>query len=198
MAVPRQDVVVWWPTPPEHAQRRSDEPIGSPGDDGSGIPARPSHGAYALGMEYVLDGGSNAGIFYAEYLKPSFDAGYWDDADREPDYTDGSWIAPKEFGLVVLGADYAAQFRANATWPLKLGRIQVDNTSRVTGYHSYPIPIGGFYNLNGSQSAACPPASAVQSRGYELAFSSATQDPTPLTAVYEGTQVRFGDRALSG
>jgi hypothetical protein len=90
-------------------------------DDGSGVPERPSLGAYALGMEYVLDGGQNAGIFYVEYLKPSFDAGYWDDREEPPDNTDGSWIKPDEFGLVVLGADYSAQFRANSWFGFTVG-----------------------------------------------------------------------------
>jgi hypothetical protein len=89
--------------------------------EGSGVPERPPASAYALGLEYVLDAGQNAGIFYAEYLKPNFDAGYWDDREEPPDYADGNYIVPKDFGLVVLGADYAAQFRFNSWFGLNVG-----------------------------------------------------------------------------
>ncbi len=68
---------------------------------------RPKVSAYALGVEYVLSNGNDDGIFYLEWIKPTMDAGLWDDRE-EPKIDDGSWIQPEGFGLVALGMNYSA------------------------------------------------------------------------------------------
>jgi hypothetical protein len=40
------------------------------------------------------------------------------------------------------------------------GRIQYD----IGGIHTYPIPVPGFFNLNGSMASACPPGMTVPGR----------------------------------
>lgn len=82
--------------------------------DGAGdtIPERPSISAYTLGLEFVVKNDQANGIFYVEYLAPQFDAGYFDDADREPEEGDGSWIEARKFGLVLIGANYGYELHA--------------------------------------------------------------------------------------
>lgn len=76
-------------------------------------PARPDINAYTLGLEFVVKEKSANGIFYVEYLNPLIEAGYWDDADRgSPEPDDGSWVAPQNFAVITLGADYAYELHA--------------------------------------------------------------------------------------
>lgn len=76
-------------------------------------PTRPDISAYALGLEFVVKEKSANGIFYVEYMNPMIEAGYWDDADRgSPDPDDGSWVEPKNFALITIGANYAYELRA--------------------------------------------------------------------------------------
>lgn len=167
-------------------------------DDGSGIPARPSLGAYALGMEYVLDAGSNAGIFYAEYLKPNFDAGYWDDADREPDYTDGSWIAPKEFGLVVLGADYAAQFRANSWFGFTVGAgmgVGIVTGELVEWQPGEPEGVVDGDNVDATCGREDPAYLRATSLGCKDDGALAIPGAIPFIDVNVGPKFYFGDKA---
>lgn len=76
------------------------------------VPERPTVSAYTLGLEFVLKNDQANGIFYVEYLAPRMEPGYWDDADREPDTGDGSWIEPQKFGVVLIGANYGYELHA--------------------------------------------------------------------------------------
>ncbi len=82
-------------------------------DDDGVYPERPEIAAYALGLEFVVKEKSANGIFYIEYMNPMIEAGYWDDADRgSPDPDDGSWVEPKNFALITIGANYAYELHA--------------------------------------------------------------------------------------
>jgi hypothetical protein len=48
-----------------------------------------------------------------------------------------------------------------AAFTLPLGRVQAVMTSSLTGFHSYPIPLPGFFNLNGTAAVACPAAAVA-------------------------------------
>lgn len=77
------------------------------------FPSRPDVSGYTIGLEFIVKEKSANGIFYVEFFKPLIDDGYWDDMDRNPDYTDGSWIKFDDFSFVVIGADYAYELHAN-------------------------------------------------------------------------------------
>jgi hypothetical protein len=84
-------------------------------DDDANVPDRPHVSAYSLGIEFVVRDDKANGIFYVEYLNPLIEAGYWDDREGsgDEDHLDGSWIEPDKFGLVLIGANYAYEIRAN-------------------------------------------------------------------------------------
>ena len=80
------------------------------GDDG--LPARPKVAGYSLGLEWVIKNEQANGIFYVEYLGSAIKDGYWDDVESPDDFTDGTYVKTENFGLVVLGADYAFELHA--------------------------------------------------------------------------------------
>lgn len=82
-------------------------------DDGGEFPERPHISAYSLGIEFVIRDEKANGIFYVEYLNPLMEGGYWDDVESPPDHFDGSWMEPNKFGLVMIGANYAYEIKAN-------------------------------------------------------------------------------------
>lgn len=88
---------------------------------GEAVIDRPKIQAYSLGLDFVVRDRQANGIFYAEYLSSMIKPGYWDDRDNPPDYLDGSWIEPEHFGLVMLGADYAYEIRANNWFSVMVG-----------------------------------------------------------------------------
>ena len=81
-------------------------------DAGANPLARPSIRAYAVGGEWVIDKAPATWIFYAEFVGNAMDEGYWDDVESSPaDHSDGVWIDPDNFGMVVLGANYGHGIR---------------------------------------------------------------------------------------
>ena len=58
------------------------------------------------------------------------------------------------------------QTKVSTSLPTRVGRFMLDygTDSSNYGLSYYPIPISGFYNLNGSQNSACPPAMIVPGR----------------------------------
>jgi hypothetical protein len=85
------------------------------------IPDRPHVGAYILGGEFVIKDDRANGIFYAEWIKPTLEPGYWDDREEPPDDGDGSFVRPEGFGLVAIGADYAYEIKANSWFSFLVG-----------------------------------------------------------------------------
>lgn len=91
---------------------------------GDTIPDRPNVAAYAMGLEFVAKDDKANGIFYAEYISSLIKEGYWDDvedANDPPDDADGSYIRPDKFGLIVVGADYARDIKANPWFSVLIG-----------------------------------------------------------------------------
>jgi len=65
---------------------------------------RPSVGANAVALEYILKPDQANWTFYIEYMGSDVEDGYWDDyEDGDPDHTDGDWISVDGFGAVVFG-----------------------------------------------------------------------------------------------
>ena len=85
------------------------------------VPARPRIEAYSLGLDFVVRDKQANGIFYAEYVSSLIKPGYWDDRDNPPDDADGSWIEPEMFGLVLIGANYAYEIKANNWFSVMVG-----------------------------------------------------------------------------
>lgn len=88
---------------------------------GEDVIDRPKIEAYSLGLDFVVRDKQANGIFYAEYLSSLIKPGYWDDRDNPPDYADGSWIEPEMFGLVLIGANYAYEIKANNWFSVMVG-----------------------------------------------------------------------------
>lgn len=82
---------------------------------------RPKVQAYSLGLEFVVRNDQANGIFYVDYLSSLLKPGYWDDIDNPPDYTDGEYIKPETFGMVMIGADYAYELHATNWFSVLFG-----------------------------------------------------------------------------
>lgn len=85
------------------------------------IPDRPHISAYSLGIEFVIKDEKANGIFYVEYLNPMIKDGYWDDIEQTPDHLDGSWMELDKLGLVLIGANYAYELKANKWFSFLFG-----------------------------------------------------------------------------
>jgi hypothetical protein len=92
-------------------------------DAGAEAPARPHVSAYSLGIEFVVRDDKANGIFYVEYLNPLIEPGYWDDREGtgDEDHQDGSWLEPDKFGMVLIGANYAYELKANEWFSFLFG-----------------------------------------------------------------------------
>ncbi len=76
-------------------------------DSGANPLPRPKVRAFAVGAEWVIDKAPDNWIFYGEWIGTAMEAGYWDDVESSPaDHSDGVWLEPDGFGIVVLGANY--------------------------------------------------------------------------------------------
>src|ERR1041384_6763404 len=72
--------------------------------------ARPKIRAYAVGGEWVIDKAPATWIFYGEWVGNAMDPCSGDDGESPPTaHSDGVWIEPDGFGMVVLGANYGHQ-----------------------------------------------------------------------------------------
>ncbi len=84
-------------------------------DDNPELPPRPHVAATGVGIDYRIGKGVNAGVFYVEWLKALVTEGYFDDREDPPDFYDGDYIVPVNFGAVNLGAVYEANFQVVET-----------------------------------------------------------------------------------
>jgi hypothetical protein len=83
-------------------------------DPGANPFPRPRARMYAFGVEYVLKPKPMNWIFYYEYVGSGIKEGYWDDAEEPPDHDDGDWLRPSNFGMHVVGANYAYELDATS------------------------------------------------------------------------------------
>ena len=68
---------------------------------------RPKLRMYTFGVEYVLKPRPMNWVFYYEYIGNGIKEGYWDDVEQPADHDDGDWLKPSNFGLHVVGFNYA-------------------------------------------------------------------------------------------
>ena len=76
-------------------------------DEGANPFQRPNLRMYSFGLEYVVKPQPANLIVYYEYIGNGIDEGYWDDRESPPDHDDGDWLKPSNFGLHVIGFNYA-------------------------------------------------------------------------------------------
>lgn len=159
---------------------------------------RPSIGAYALGLEFVIKDKQANGIFYAEYISSLMKEGYWDDRDNPPVYTDGSYIVPESFGLVAVGADYGYELHATNWLSFLFGAglgVGIKTGELVEWESGEPE---GTPNPDNTDQA-CGPTAAAYERATELgcADDGPVRVPpvVPIVDVNVGIRFNFSDRA---
>jgi hypothetical protein len=92
MSVPRSILDTWY--------RDEDDP------EWAYVEGRPKIAGTTAGLEYVVKGNNQNGLFYVEYTDSAMKDGYWDDPDES--YIDGDYLRPsKGLGLIGVGANYA-------------------------------------------------------------------------------------------
>lgn len=85
-------------------------------EEGANPLPRPKARGYIVGLEYVIKPRPHEAkvypnwTFYAEYMGHAMDEGYWDDREDNDTHDDGDWIRPDGFGLMIAGANAAAEF----------------------------------------------------------------------------------------
>lgn len=173
-------------------------------DDGEGLYPRPQAMAYAAGLEYVIKKDSANGIFYFEYAGSLMDEGYWDDREREgsEDHGDGDYIVPDNFGLLVLGADYAYEIHAD-TWLSFLigsGLGVAVRTGNLQVWHPGWDADGDPSCTSGDPSLLTDPENAPAYERYEAGCGddgSLEEVPTvlPMVDINVGVRFNFSDRA---
>jgi hypothetical protein len=157
---------------------------------------RPSVSAYTLGIEYIVKDKQANGIFYVEYLVPMIDAGYWDDLDEPPDETDGSWLEPDKFGLVLIGANYGYELHATNWLSFMFGAgIGVGiKTGQLNEWQ--PGEPEGTENMNNTD-PDCGPTEPAYERATHCADDGTINVPPaiPYLDVNIGPRFNISDRA---
>ncbi|RME23502.1 MAG: hypothetical protein D6798_13395 [Deltaproteobacteria bacterium] len=76
-------------------------------DPGANPYKRPSIRGWGFGVEVVLDHDGPNTMFWAEYIHPTIQEGYWDDVDDAfVDHEDGEWLKPDGLGAAAFGVTY--------------------------------------------------------------------------------------------
>jgi hypothetical protein len=156
-------------------------------EEDANIPDRPSVRAYVLGGEFVVKDRQANGIFYAEWIKPTLQEGYWDDREEPPDDGDGSYVRPDGFGLVAIGANYGYEIRANEWFSFlvgaglgvgfRVGELQEWRPGDTEG-------MCGYLQTAYERAGSCEPDQIVEVPG-----------AIPIIDVNVGPKFNFGDRA---
>lgn len=168
-------------------------------DDDPLIPDRPHVSAYSLGIEFVIKDEKANGIFYVEYLNPLIEAGYWDDKEEPPDNGDGSWMEPDNLGLVMIGANYAYEIKANSWFSFLFGAgiggaIKIGNMNEWQPGEDATDPNGTNNNVDGDCGGAGTPAHV---RKESCANDGVIETPPvlPYLDVNIGPRFSISDRA---
>ncbi|MDP2305353.1 MAG: hypothetical protein Q8P18_04935 [Pseudomonadota bacterium] len=169
-------------------------------EEGDLLPDRPHVSAYALGIEFVIKDEKANGIFYVEYLNPLIEAGYWDDKEEPPDHDDGSWMEPDQLGLVMIGANYAYEIKANNWFSFLFGAgiggaIKIGNMNEWQPGEDPADPEGNNNNVDG----ACGPAPTTAYQRQEMGCANdgiiETPPVLPYLDVNIGPRFSISDRA---
>lgn len=110
---------------------------------GEDHPPRPDVRAFATGLEFVVKKDNANGIFYLEYLGNLTEAGYWDDQEDPPSYTDGDYLELNGVAIFSLGANYG--FEADMTRWLSLlvgGGVGLGYRTGTFDNWDEPVPNG--------------------------------------------------------
>ena len=77
------------------------------GSEDPSLPDRPSLGGNTYGLSYTFQRDRTGLTAYAGWLRSNLEEGYFDDRDDGdvPDYTDGDYVRPVNFGYVDVGAN---------------------------------------------------------------------------------------------
>jgi hypothetical protein len=156
-------------------------------DDDDLIPDRPHVSAYSLGIEFVVKDKQANGIFYVEYLNPLIQPGYWDDKEEPAAHDDGSWIEPDKFGLVMIGANYAYEIKANSWFSFLFGAgiggaIRIGNLDEWQPGECDPDTqdcSGVDTSGNNNADVGCDPAGTANAAAY------ARKDDCPVDSVID-------------
>jgi hypothetical protein len=161
-------------------------------DTGANPLARPKVRAYAIGAEWVIDKAPDNWILYGEWVGSAMAPGYWDDVESSPaDHSDGDWIEPEGFGLVVLGANYAHGVRVRPWLDFLIGGGL--GLGFVTGELVVWAPGGNADDLD----PTCMPTAAAYERRLSCGESGAARVPglVPVLDLTASLRFRFGDQA---
>ncbi len=72
------------------------------------IEDRPRITGNVVGLEIVVRGSQDNGLFYLEYIDSTMSDGYWDSVEEPANHLNGEYLDPTDgFGVVGIGADYA-------------------------------------------------------------------------------------------
>ena len=169
-------------------------------DDDATIPDRPHISAYSLGIEFVIKDDQANGIFYVEYLNPLIKAGYWDDKEEPPDHLDGSWMEPDQLGLVMIGANYAYEIKANNWFSFLFGAgiggaIKIGELRGWQPGEDPANPEGKNNNVDGDCGPAPSPAYVRRDLGCEDDGIIETPPILPYIDVNIGPRFSISDRA---
>ncbi|MES2641844.1 MAG: hypothetical protein V4850_20300 [Myxococcota bacterium] len=167
--------------------------------DDDTIPDRPHVSAYSLGIEFVIKDEKANGIFYVEYLNPLIKAGYWDDKEEPPDHLDGSWMEPDKLGLVLIGANYAYEIKANNWFSFLFGAgiggaIKIGELREWQPGEDPSDPNGNNNNVDGACGTAPTPA-YVRQESCEDDGIIETPPVLPYIDINIGPRFSISDRA---
>jgi hypothetical protein len=171
-------------------------------DDDDTIPDRPHVSAYSLGIEFVIKDEKANGIFYVEYLNPLIKPGYWDDKEEPADHQDGSWMEPDKLGLVLIGANYAYELKANNWFSFLFGAgiggaIKIGELREWQPGEDVANPDGN----NNNTEVDCGPAGQMGSAAYERRLECEddgtieTPPVLPYIDINVGPRFNISDRA---
>lgn len=167
-------------------------------EEGANPLPRPKGRGYVVGLEYVVKPRPFEAkvypnwMFYAEYMGNTMGEGYWDDRDEDSvTHDDGDWIRPDGFGLLIGGANVAAEFELKPWVSFLVGGGL--GVAVVTGELTQWSP-GGFEE---NTEPDCLPTAAAYERVDLCADDGPKTVPgvLPMVDISAGFRFNLGDQA---
>jgi hypothetical protein len=161
-------------------------------DAGANPLARPQVRAYAVGAEWVVDKAPDTWIFYAEWVGIAMEDGYWDDVESSPaNHSDGVWVEPDGFGLVVLGANYGHGIRVREWLDFLVGG------GLGLGFVTGELTVWNAGTNADTVDATCLRSAAAYERHESCGDDGAARVPglVPVIDLTASARFHFGDQA---